>query len=891
MTLHQPAYRLTVYVASLVDTDSTVLTPIGGSAHSDDFKVTTLPALAGYKPYLHAVTGRHGELDPLDMNVSTGQMKVTLMDARVGGSNLQRWVTAFTGDAEGVNTLLRCKAYVEESLDGGATWAAFFVGRIDEVQLDGPLLVTLTLRDFAADLEDDCFVGRAHSSISYAVEPLLVPLGLSAAYGGLSPAATMTGSIATGTFNGYRRIVLSEADQSRGDNLLTQALMVRSMSTLMRTDLTNQKSRLGYVRTFDGVRLRFSCASPSITQKEVRVVSILPKAATVAGYQRWRIAELVVDMVPAADPYYQAFDAGTIGDGTALTAITVRAIQQPRVGPRVAPVGSMWPGARRVEGAARTALGDPVSGDAPLYLGGVNPAQLMRDLLDGKFGELTAAGAVRKAHAYTTSSFTALTSPATDVNALPRSNWRVEKRYRLRDFLQIIGRQFHLGYRLKPQHNSGNPVSAVELVDMRTPNAATLGTVPTVTDADLDTATAVAWDHGAADARTALAVTVYLEDVLTAEERDALFGTTPSVTTSLLKQYPIEVIPAEGIGRLELGTKFHEVDAIGIRQVMANRTEDNIDATPWLELQVARVAEQYRQMFGAAPLYLSFTTRRTANTTGLWPGDWCVLDSDVVIDPATRVRGGARLVQVLEREEDGPRIAFRAIDAGPNAACAAPTVGSAPATGSPATNTATLSVTLNAASDPVVVEVNVTATSVGTQPAHNAVGWVFGARLTATGTATVRNLPSGMRIWFRARSEPANTKKTKALPSPWVVPGTTGYVDLTGLSAPTSVTITPGSITTTSTIVASWTNADSELPLQAILTTGGVDTVMARLSAATTQLTLNSYVTANTTYTFSVRYIDTLGGLGTKGTSSSFSVPSGFVGPTLTAPTLTVVLG
>ena len=41
------------------------------------------------------------------------------------------------------------------------------------------------------------------------------------------------------------------------------------------------------------------------------------------------------------------------------------------------------------------------------------------------------------------------------------------------------------------------------------------------------------------------------------------------------------------------------------------------------------LSEQSSQ-FGAGPMTLGFRTRRTANTTGLWPGDWVMLDVDVI---------------------------------------------------------------------------------------------------------------------------------------------------------------------------------------------------------------------------------------------------------------------
>lgn len=882
MTLHMAAYRFTVYAASRNDAAATVLTPIGGSVHANDFKVTTLPALAGYLPYLLDVEGQHGAIDPLEKSVSTGQMTVRLMDKRIdGGTNLQRWVTAYMGDAEGVNTLLGCKGYLEESLDGGTTWSAFFVGRIEDISLDRANVVRLVLRDFSDELREPVFVGRAHASATHVVEPLLIPLGLSASYGGVPAAAAMTGSVSTELFNGFRRVALSAADVARVDNLITGGLasLTRTMPD------PRYPTRLGFVSVAQNIRLRFSCASPAISNKEVEVMAVLPVVKTGGLYfQIAAVTEIAVREVDASDIYYQAFDTSTVPNGTALTGLTIRSVALPRAPARVGAFGWPW---QQGPSAILAGSGDPLSGAAPMYIGTINPATLFRELLDGYYCTLNLNGSISKAFAYASASFAALTSPGTNTNALPQSNWRLDRSYTLRDFVQQhICQPYHLAYRMKP--NATGPTCELQLVDMRLPNAAALGSVPTITDADVDTSVGLEWSHARADAKTAVVVRTYLEDTVSTSELQALPASVPSVVSSLLKQYVIEQIPSSGIGRIELGTRFLDIDALGIRDVVGNASADAIDATPWLIAQAATVAEQYRAMFGTGPLYLGFTCRRTANTTTLWPGDWAVVDVDLMIDPATRVRGGARLVQIMERSEKGPRIAFRAIDAGPNASAGSPTVGSAPATGTPATNTATLSITVNAASDPVLVQVNVTDTGTGSV-AHNAPGWVYGDRLTASGTAVVRNLPSGRRIWFRARSEPAQTRRTKALPSAWVTPATTAYVDLTALGVPTGVGVLPSPILTTSTITASWTNTEDGLTVQAILTTGGVDTVIRKLPAGSTTLVLNSYVLSSTTYTFSVRYIDTLQGVGAKGTSSSFTTPGAFVGPTLSAPTLTLV--
>ena len=106
MPSYDPQYRLTIYAPRATDlTELTVLTPAAGAAHSDPFKVTTHPNLAGWKPYLMPPPGlRRGRLDPLTKSVDVGALTFTLLDKRntAGGSNLSRWVTTFLPAKAGI---------------------------------------------------------------------------------------------------------------------------------------------------------------------------------------------------------------------------------------------------------------------------------------------------------------------------------------------------------------------------------------------------------------------------------------------------------------------------------------------------------------------------------------------------------------------------------------------------------------------------------------------------------------------------------------------------------------------------------------------------------------------------------------------------------------------
>ncbi|HKB54589.1 MAG TPA: hypothetical protein VKD22_11360, partial [Ramlibacter sp.] len=209
------AYRLTVYATD----DTTALAPIAGAAHSDSFKVASISGVTGFQPYLESLTGRSGRIDPVQLKTDTGSYTVRLMDARVtpGGSNAIRWVTAFLGDANGKPRLFGRKVYIEESEDGGATWSAFFTGRIRTTRLaQSRLWWEFEARDFRDALKADTFAGRPNSTIACAIRPSLVPTGLEADYGPSAAAPVLSGAVKTDGF-GNRYILL---DATNGSNAI-----------------------------------------------------------------------------------------------------------------------------------------------------------------------------------------------------------------------------------------------------------------------------------------------------------------------------------------------------------------------------------------------------------------------------------------------------------------------------------------------------------------------------------------------------------------------------------------------------------------------------------------------------------------------------------------------
>jgi hypothetical protein len=254
-------------------------------------------------------------------------------------------------------------------------------------------------------------------------------------------------------------------------------------------------------------------------------------------------------------------------------------------------------------------------------------------------------------------------------------------------------------------------------------------------------------------------------------------------------------------------------------------------------------------------------------------------------DRSTNRRGGTRLMRVTSKGQDRLHVDLELLDAGLNVAAIAPTIGTL---GQEAGNTRhgiTVPVTLNGSGQPVRIEYAVTATSVGSAPAASDPLWTFAQRATATGTETIRQLPSGSRVWVRIRTEPSRDTQLQ-LPSAWVL-AATAYVDTAAIAAPSGLAIS--GITGTSAL-ATFTPADTTLPVDILLVTpsSGTPELVFTLREGATRHVLQG-LTPSSSYKIHVRQPDGVGGFSavaetTFSTTSSVPTAPG-------APAVAVLVG
>lgn len=899
MTAHRPVYRLKIYAPRSVDPDeATVLTPVGGAAHSEEFKVTTQGGVSGWKPILGEVEGRSGKIDVKTRKRTVGSYTFQLLDTRTGTSHLTRWLSAFTGNDDEQPQLLGCKVYAEESLDGGSTFTPFVVGRCMNHSLESMVLHGIQVRDFAEDFKKlRLFTHR--STASYAVEPTVLPLGLSAAYGEAPAATVMTATIEAATpAIPYRILKLTTASKGRADNIVTRALVDQVGGYVRGSLAISQLSGLisgglGPLRLARGLRVRFSATSPSISGKElmIRRVYVEQFGTRILGEQiHLRVTHLVVDALRSeddaeslatSDPYYQAFDTGTIANGTAVT-FTVRLLQ--------------------LEGGEEEGKGE-------MYLGDTHICTIWKDCLDGEFSrkyqvgdEIPSGRAVGDpvwTIPYDSTAFTDLITPVSGREALPVARFHITKPWDAFTFIEkALCQPYGLGYRFEPVEVAGVPTCKLVPLDFRIPNSTALGSIPALDDDDLDRLASLDWAADASNAITQFSTTFYTDVQLASSDAAAMTDKVPDLPPSLLIESKNTYRDLTYGRFLDLDRQEFEVDAIGIRG--ADDWADVTEGTQqdvWADNQARAVGEHYRPFFAAGTTTVRFTCLRNATTAGLREGDWVVCDFSGWPNPSTNVRGGSRLILVTSRQERGPRIEFTGLDSGVSSGAGVPTIATPTQNSSRPKHDIDVGVTLNAASTWVRLRYAVKETSYGaTPPGNDDAAWTPSLQCAAAGTYTIKNLPSNKRIFVQGSSRPSTgSGAIRELPSAWTSPSGTKYVDTAAYTAPSACDVTPEPVDSTDTATVTWTVGEATLPLEIRIgpaASGDPTTLVARLPAGSVgPFTLNAFLTAGVTGNrVGVRHLDVLGGA-TAYSTDDFDVDGGWTGPGLTAPTVTIAQG
>jgi hypothetical protein len=846
--LHTFDYRATVYDPS-VAAETTVLTPRAGAAHSDDFIVSTV-VVSGAKEYLERIKGRRGKLDVLSKRTDTGQISLRVMDAKTGTSNAQRWVTAFIGDAANIDQLVGAKVLIEESTDGGTTWSDFYTGRIQKVGLKGKLWVDLQINDMAQDLDYTIFTGNlfddelnekrlaAPSTLAGdGSRPGLVPrslfdranhLGGTAGYGSYVTSPWVKGDIdANGLLQVDHSTEVPE-ELRRMDEAWPEATTPAHYNGQYITSQENKRIRVR-VRNSGGTIKEFNLGARRLGG----LADVL--SGTISQFFNEGPTSVLVNKLQL-----RALDNTDDPDYALLTAFLSESVH-----------------------FVIYSVADPTDA-APILITDEHPVQVLADILDGYYGPLDTDGTPIRAFPYDSTSFAALIADLT----IPKGRWVIEETAKLNEWIEEnIMVPYNLGYRL-------NAAGEMVIFDLRRPTSATVASVDTITEDDLEAGKDSVWVHNRKGAITDLKISYKAEtglpqvDLSGWEKLAAILGVEANIKPYILPVYT-DTHSIRWLASNQLatkGTQGHEIEHPGTfgRLTLAQVILQFINNEPFLRSFLERMKDTFFGYFSAGPVTYSLECNRWSTNADAFPGDWRIVNVPWLPNTSTSERGGARVALCIGRAEDGARIRLDFLDAGRNSVATSPALNALALTSGDEEHSVDVSIdfTMFSVSTKVVVEYAVTdstTAAVGNVPDSY---WLraFGhAAFGGTVGRAISDLPAGRRIWVRARTEPT---ENEILPSPWVYPSGADYIDLTAYTAPNTLAADVASYGG-GVVGLSWaageTELDTVLELAESTCPAGSYTRVGRIPAGSLTYILAG-LEVSTTYCARIYHIDRMGG-------------------------------
>ncbi|KKN41949.1 hypothetical protein LCGC14_0718160 [marine sediment metagenome] len=834
MTLLSVVYRLTVFEA---DSDSVPLTPAAGAPHSQEFKVISSGSVGGaFQPYITAApVGKKDSFDPVTKNYTIGAIRIMLGDPKVGGVQLNRWVSAFVGDDLGAIKMKGLRAFIEESVDGGVTFSPFYVGDIKEFTLQNKVEWRIVIReDTDVQKSIKVFTGEPSASLlsgpdAYGNRRQMLPWGpdvlAQTGYGALKALPPPSGEWKLSR-SPRNRII--EIDKDAGVNRIPGVILV-SKPLLNQTpeidddDATKKETegRIGpIVRVISGATVgRFYLTYLEVFADQNQLMMGYPISCD----------RLLLEPIEVGAFEHQPLSAITVGNNVIFQILTT----------------------------------EPPSEKFPTLINNVHPFVLLRDVIQGKWSALNPTTGQALFEGKVDIDETVFDGFIAD-KQFKNSRWRRTEEMEMKKFIKEFLQQYNLGYRMEPTASAGRAFSKFVPFSMDLPT--TIGSVPTITTQEVRSTSPVSWKPGQNFLR--FEMTFYEERVSDiADIRDGGDeGQSPYEgpdNPTLIKETPITDTIIQ-LGNLFGGDGVFKQNATGLRYFPSEIFVDlefvnGIDLNFYRERMVRRLANKLQRenefRFSRGPATIDLELERTGSTNDLKLGDFRILDVDFIPDPFTHVRGGARIVQCIEKSENGPTINFRFADSGQNVQRSAPVVNAFSQIS--ATNTASGTIQ-TVKRERVETWFAITDQSTATRPAETSSLWEYQNSVIipagTTQSVAIGELPDGGRIWVRARSRVPSDEDLQ-LPSDFAFPP--AHFDMgAALAAPTNLII---SEITETTAKASWTPADVDVQTEVRLKPASSASFqrVAILYPGTNQYPLGglSFAGSENPYTLGVRHV------------------------------------
>jgi len=293
----------------------------------------------------------------------------------------------------------------------------------------------------------------------------------------------------------------------------------------------------------------------------------------------------------------------------------------------------------------------------------------------------------------------------------------------------------------------------------------------------------------------------------------------------------------------QLGERVHDLHYDGVGRPFP------IGSGLWANAVIQETFDRY----GDGPIMGRFGTL-SSGTSGIRAGDYVKVTLATYPNIGTLGRGGTRIVQVLSRAETPSVPVFDYLDVGPDGTVlSAPTITASSSTG--AANSPEAYHQLKVALSNITTDGGwqLQAGQSASTLARDSTAWYHVGSSDSSATVVLDRLKSGSTYFFRAR----NTKPQRWR-SPWAY--TTSGIATPELTGPSGLASTGH---TASLINYSWNNSTAStgylIEFQAS-TFGGTLATTQTLLSGTNRYTLSG-LSAATTYTASIRYLDPYGGV------------------------------
>ena len=822
------AYRVTVYAIASGSAETTPMTPISGS-HSDAFKIATMNGVSGFQPYLNPPTGNFGETTLPSCKVTVGSIIFTVLDKRLteGGSNYVRWASSFLADADKRLRLMGRKVLIEESIDGGATWSLYFVGRISAVDTIGALQYQFTVNDSVNDLTRTIFTDKFYPSLEYCNPVVLHPYGFSSSVFNFPAVIPIRGTVTSvDPLSGYLNISVDDVfNQGSTVPVGSPAGVYGSGSNQLSNQFLSEvpTNAQHFIPSFYSIvgnlGLPTSYTTDTWTTGNKVVLGTSPTSTLGSMWlNNWSKDTYSKD----GNSYLSSIVcvAGNSGsaDYVPLTSFT---------------------------------LGEKVyfyilGITARYYLGPTSPLQVVKDILDGHYFDTAGSHGELIKIPYD-SSLDALIGDTT--GQIPQALFYIDKSMTIVDFLEKhVCQPYSIAYGTVPAMNGSSPESQLRFFKTVLPLTIPSANISDVNDVVADNQ--VQWTAGVPLSK--INFTMYEDQYNPVSSQGSSNSNNALITTPIVWAFMNSDV--------YLPQATLDVDGLGVREGQDLAYTADSFTSSFAYGNPAKQAGYLNRRWGFGSPTITVTCRRTSPIVASQIGDWMLVDMSKMPNQATNLRGGVRLMQVTQKAPQGATIRMKFVDGALNSSSVAPTVGSLQLLSGSLIPVVQLPVS---SSIPALISYEVLVCPIGEgTPNATDTRWTpaDSQRVTSTTLMNYLSAQLGVRVYGRARSE-GYLSGDLVLPSSWVQ--ASNYIDTAYLNPPSGLALDK---ITTHSVRGSWLTGSNTALVEVMMSSPnyptGSFTRKALLPAGTGQyIATGLELDAFPSHSYGVRHRDTFGNI------------------------------